>query len=88
MKMRLNENSPSSCTITYDDEFGERVYRRFYASSEGGYVREGTDSQVCDRLDTRGPTLIWSPRAYPRLADFIRAEYRRMRRHEARRNAD
>jgi len=56
------------------------IIRRFWAPSEGGYVRRVSDShpgtlgqQVCQRLERSGSTLSWTPSAGP-LVDLIRRE--------------
>lgn len=51
-----------------------------YAPMSGGYVRFDDGAQVCDRLECRGPTLIWGG-ASP-LINLIRRQYRSMRRAE------
>jgi hypothetical protein len=74
-------------SVSYTDRStGERITRKFYASSGGGYVYEqsryGTsnDRQVCSYLDSTGATLYYSGKGD--LVDDIRREYKRMRRRE------
>jgi hypothetical protein len=60
-----------------------RVEYEFTAPEGGGYLREtSTGDQMCERFASRGATLLWNGRG--RLVDFLRAEYRDMRRAEAR----
>ena len=66
---------------------GDTVRRvlEFVAPSGGGYLREaGTGRQLCDGFAERGPTLLWGGRG--RLVDYLRAEYRRMRAAERRKD--
>lgn len=71
-------------TLSYDSEC-ERVIRKFTCPDEGGYVRELTAEgtvQVCERLSSRGATLMCGTRFG--LIDKIRREYRAMRAAEKR----
>lgn len=71
-------------TLSYDLE-GERVIRSFTCPDEGGYVSELTMRgvyQVCERLSSRGATLMCGNRFG--LIDKIRREYRAMRAAEKR----
>lgn len=89
MKMKLTVNDAGNVTLAYDTEdfMGEiaRVEREFSCPVDGGYVREYNPKtldwdQVCDRLASRGSTLIASNRV--ELPNIIRREYRAMRRAE------
>jgi hypothetical protein len=70
-------------TLACDDEINGRQEREFFTL--GAYVYERInavkDRQVCDRLQSRGSTLMHHDRP---LIDVIRREYRAMRRAEAR----
>jgi hypothetical protein len=72
--------------ISFDDALsGDRVVREYSAASNGGYVYDQNEKQVCDRLSSRGSTLRWNATAP--LADLIRCEYRAMRASEKREEA-
>jgi hypothetical protein len=59
---------------------GTPIEFEVFAPRSGGYVRFDDGAQVCERLECRGPTLIWGGSAP--LIDLIRREYRAMRRAE------
>lgn len=74
-------------TLAYDVEHYEgdrRVTRYFSCPSDGGYIYEyfgnGERRQVCEKLSSRGNTLI--ARNPKNLLYIIRREYRAMRRVE------
>lgn len=80
-KTRITTDTNGSVTIEYDHAIhDERITRTFRCPVDGGYVREG-NSQVCDRLQSRGSTLMCSSRSA--LPGLIRREYRAMRRAES-----
>ena len=76
-KTTITGDNSGNVTLAYDDAvFDERVTREFF--TRGSYVYETTksgDRQVCDRLQTRGSTLMHHDRP---LIDIIRREYRRL----------
>lgn len=82
-KMHLTRRAAGAVVVEYDDEMRDtRVTREFFV--RGRYVYEdlgnGRDRQVCDRLQTRGSTLMSDLDSLPAV---IRREYRAMRRAEA-----
>jgi hypothetical protein len=87
MKTRIETTDNGNVKITYTDYWtDEDRTRTFFCPDEGGYVREwlkhGNNTQVCDQLAHRGPTLRCTNRAD--LPEMIRREYKAMRRAEKR----
>lgn len=85
MNTKITTTDTGTVVLAYDDEDGSRIEREFMVREEGGYVREHNPrtyewKQICERLSSRGPTLMASSRAA--LADVIRREYKAMRRAE------
>lgn len=64
---------------------GDVITEEFSAPIAGGYVRFASGNQVCDKLMTRGSTLMWSGKEP--LVNLIRHEYQALRRAEKRENA-
>jgi hypothetical protein len=82
MKTVIKATAANRVTIKYECGIsGDVIESEFVAPLAGGYVRDAGGSQICDRLSTRGNTLMWSGAAP--LANLIRAEYEAMRRAEA-----
>lgn len=82
MRTKFTANRDSSVTIEYDNALdGSRVKRTFYTNKNDGlsYVYYDAHVQICEKLLTRGGTLISSKKT---LLDTIRREYRRMREYE------
>jgi len=84
MRTTITTDAAGYVTLSYDDEYEGRVTREFSVPPNGGYIREhlgnGRTTQPCEKLATRGNTLMASSRTA--LADVIRREYRAMRRAE------
>jgi len=83
-RMQLIEHSERRVTLSYNSPWtGERITREFWSpnGSVASYVREG-DRQVCERLSSRGVTLLQGPSES--LARIVRREYRSMMRHSYR----
>lgn len=80
MKTVIKSIAGNRVMAQFDDISGDRIEVEFHAPAEGGYVRAGSQ-QVCEKLGTRGSTLMWSGKAL--LIDLIRREYRAMRRAES-----
>lgn len=87
MRTTIQTDDKGYVTINYDCQMtGDRVTQTYFCPENGGYVKisdpEGRYPKVCERLSSRGNTLMSPNRSA--LADVIRREYRAMRRAEAR----
>ena len=83
MRTSITQNQQGYVTLCYDDpRLQARLSMTFFCPPSGGYVRlwtqDGQHSQVCDRLATRGSTLMAPSR--DALLSVIRREYRAMKR--------
>lgn len=83
MRASITQDEQGYVTLCYDHpRFEARVSMIFFCPPSGGYVRlwtqDGQHPQVCDRLATRGSTLISPSR--DALLGIIRREYRAMKR--------
>lgn len=83
MRTSITQDRQGYVALSYDDPvIDDRVTMTFFCPPDGGYVRlwtqDGRHPQVCDRLATRGSTLMAPSR--DALLDIIRREYRAMRR--------
>jgi hypothetical protein len=81
----ITTTQPGYVTLSYDDEFGNRITREFFCSDKpAAYVREwrkdGNHTQPCGALSRTGSTLMCD--GYANLLAVIRREYRAMRRAE------
>ena len=86
MRASITQNQQGYVILCYDDPRLEaRVRMMFFCPQDGGYVRlwtqDGRHPQACDRLATRGDTLISPSR--DALLGIIRREYRAMKREHA-----
>jgi hypothetical protein len=86
MRAKVKEVTKNRVRAVYENEIGDLRDRTFAAPLDGGYVYEidknGGTFQVCDYLANSGPTLIWSPQHHGNFIDYIRREFKRMRRQE------
>ena len=83
-RMKITTHGTGSLTIEYENEFDIHEVRTFVV--RGRYVYElfgfnGGEQQVCDRLSSRGETLMATDET---LTDVIRREYKAMRAAEKR----
>lgn len=86
-RTRFFDVTDTRAGLAFDDEVpwtGGTIRREyeFTAPEGGGYLREtSTGDQMCELFCDRGVTLLWNGRG--RLVDFLRREYRAMRRADA-----
>lgn len=89
-KTVIREIDARTVNIAFEDEMGDRIEMHIWAPmpKAGGssYVRfrshDGIERQLCERLSSRGSTLMYSDGT--RLVDLVRREYRAMRAAEKR----
>lgn len=86
MKTRIYQEPNGNVTVESDDLFtGDRSTVTYFCPGSGGYVRIADGNrypQVCEKLYSRGPTLMCS--SADDLLRVIRREYRRARNIEKR----
>ncbi len=85
MKAKILVRENGYVELSYDDFDGGRTVTIYFVPQNGGYVRvyhaSGNHYQVCEKLSTRGNTLMSTRENLPAL---IRAEWRKFKKAEYR----